>query len=142
MSHYTYVFLQMDASSQQTLLAKKEFERHAMSAGIEIQKCHADNSRFIDNAWTDHLRLSNQNMSLCGVNAHHPNGKVERCICDLQELSQSSLLHAAKLWPDAISTFLWPYAVRKSAHNRNLLKRDENGMSQQKISSVPKYKSI
>jgi hypothetical protein len=47
MSDHTYVFLQTYASSQQTLLAKKEFEQHAMSAGIKIQKYHADNGRFV-----------------------------------------------------------------------------------------------
>jgi hypothetical protein len=44
-------------------------------------------------------------------------------------MASSSLLHAAKLWPDAINTFLWPYAVQKSSHERNLLRRDDNGLS-------------
>jgi hypothetical protein len=80
MSDYTYVFLQTDSNSKQPLLAKKELERHAMGAGIKIQKYHADNSRYIDNAWTDHLKTMNQNTSLCGVNAHLKNGKVKRHI--------------------------------------------------------------
>jgi menaquinone-dependent protoporphyrinogen IX oxidase len=87
MSDYTYVYLQTDSSSQQTQLAKTEFERHAMASNIKIKKYHADNGRFIDNAWTQHLRQSNQSMTLCGVNAHHQNGKVERRIRELQELS-------------------------------------------------------
>jgi hypothetical protein len=43
MSDYTYVFLQTDASSQHTLLAKTEFERHVMSSNIKIKKYHAEN---------------------------------------------------------------------------------------------------
>lgn len=48
-SDYTYAFIQTDDSSAQTLLAKKEFERHALNVGINIGKYHADKCRFIDN---------------------------------------------------------------------------------------------
>jgi hypothetical protein len=65
----------------------------------------------------------NQTMTLCGVNAHHQNGKVEKCIRDLQDLARSSMLHAQNLWPDAISNNLWPYAIRKAANNLNCVKR-------------------
>jgi Reverse transcriptase (RNA-dependent DNA polymerase) len=123
MSDYTYVFMQTDDTSEQTLLAKREFERHALGMGVHIKKYHADNGRFIDNAWVNHLKLMNQSMSLCGVNAHHQNGIVEKRIRDLQELSRSSILHAQKMWPDAINTFLWPYAVRYAARNMNYLKK-------------------
>jgi hypothetical protein len=68
-------------------------------------------------------------MTICGVCAHHQNGKVERHLRDLQELSRSSILHAQKIWPDAINTFLWPYAICKASHDMNLLKRDQQGKS-------------
>jgi GAG-pre-integrase domain len=96
-SDYTYVYLQTNTSSVQTLAAKMEFERHATSIGVVIQKYHADNGRFIDNAWTKHLKDSNQSISLCGVNAHHQNGRVEKRIRDLQDLARSSILHAQNL---------------------------------------------
>jgi hypothetical protein len=116
---YTYTFMQADDTSEQTLLAKREFECNALGMGVRIKKYHADNGRFVDNAWVDHLKLLNQNMTLCGVNAHHQNGIVEKSIRDLQELSRSSLLHSQRMWYDASSTFLWPYAVRYSASNMN-----------------------
>jgi GAG-pre-integrase domain len=77
-SDYTYVYLQTNTSSVQTLAANMEFERHASSVGIMIQRFHADN------AWTKHLKDSNQSISLCGVNAHHQNGRVKKRIRDLQ----------------------------------------------------------
>jgi hypothetical protein len=110
-SDYTYVYLQTNTSSVQTLAAKIEFERHASSVGIAIQKYHADIGRFTDNAWTKHLKDNNQSISLCGVNAHHQNGQVEKRIHDLQDLARSLILHAQNLWPDAITNNLWPYAV-------------------------------
>lgn len=122
-SDYTFVFLQTDSTSAQTLLAKKEFERHAAGIGIHIKRYHADNGRFVDNAWTMHAKEMNQQMTLCGVNAHHQNGRVEKRIRDLQDLSRSSILHALNLWPDAITINLWPYALRKSAHDLNHIKR-------------------
>jgi GAG-pre-integrase domain len=121
-SDYTYVYLQTNTSSVQTLAAKMEFERHASSIGIRIQQYHADNCRFIDNAWSKHLIENNQAISLCGVNAHHQNGRVEKRIRDLQDLARSSILHAQNLWPDAITTNLWPYAVRKAANDLNYVK--------------------
>jgi hypothetical protein len=90
--------MQTDDTSEQTMLAKRELERHALGMGVRIKKYHADNSRFVYNASTGHLKLINQNMSLCGVNAHHQNGIVEKRIRDLQELSRSSILHSQRMW--------------------------------------------
>jgi hypothetical protein len=87
MSDYTYMFIQTNDTSELTMLAKNEFKQNAMGMGARIKKYHADNGRFVDNAWTNHLKLQNQNMSLCGVNAHHQSGIVENWIRDLQELS-------------------------------------------------------
>jgi hypothetical protein len=81
-SDYAYVHLQSDASSKQTLIAKNEIERHAVS----IKRYHADNGRFVNNARTNDLKHKSQYMTLCGVNAHHQNGKLEKIICDLQDL--------------------------------------------------------
>jgi hypothetical protein len=86
-SDYTFVHLQSDSSSKQTLIAKREFERHAAGMNVIVKRYHADNGRFVDNAWTEHLKEKNQYMTLCGVNAHHQNGKVEKRIRDLQDLT-------------------------------------------------------
>jgi GAG-pre-integrase domain len=122
-SDYTYVHLQVDTSSVQTLLAKTEFERYAKSVGVTIHRYHADNGRFVDHAWTDHVRESRQSMTLCGVNAHHQNGRVEKRIRDLQDLGRASILQAKQLWPDAVETSLWPYAIRKCAYDLNHIKK-------------------
>jgi hypothetical protein len=87
-SDYTYVYLQINTSSVQTLAAKMEFERHASSVGIMIQTYHADSGRFINNAWSKLLKDNNQSISLCGLNAHHQNGRVEKRIWDLQDYTR------------------------------------------------------
>jgi hypothetical protein len=45
---YTYVHLQRDTSSEETLRAKKEFERLARLYGITITQYHSDNGKFVD----------------------------------------------------------------------------------------------
>jgi hypothetical protein len=95
-SDYTFVHLQSNLTYKQTLIAKQEFERHAAGMNASVKKYHADNGQFVDNAYTDDLKAKNQYMTICGVNAHHHSGKVEKGIRDLQDVTRSSLLHAEK----------------------------------------------
>jgi hypothetical protein len=83
-SDYTFVYLQRTTSAQDTLAAKREFERSARSMGISIERYHSDNGRFAENVWQEDLRQQKQYGSYCGVNAHHQNGKIEKRIRDLQ----------------------------------------------------------
>jgi GAG-pre-integrase domain len=136
-SDYTFVHFQTSASSLETVQAKQEFERHASGAGVTIKRYHCDNGRFVDNLWTKDMKLKNQEITLCGTYAHHQNGKVEKRIRDLQELARTSLLHAKTRWPDAVNSFLWPYAVRKGAVDFNTIKKKTETLSPlEKFSNV------
>jgi hypothetical protein len=66
----------------------------------------------------DSLKL-NQITTMCSVNAHHQNGKVERRIRQLQDMLRTSLLHAGTLWKYAINVHLWPYDLRESCDDIN-----------------------
>jgi hypothetical protein len=72
--------------------------------------------------WMEHLQEMKKSRSLCGVNEHHQNGKVEKRIRDLQDIARSSILHAQNLWPETVNNNLWPYAIRKGAHDLNSAK--------------------
>jgi hypothetical protein len=80
LSDFTYVYLQRDSSSAETLKSKHKFERVAASHGVSITQYHSDNGRFANNAWMHDALLKNQQITMCGVNAHHQNGVVERRI--------------------------------------------------------------
>jgi hypothetical protein len=110
-SYYTFVHFQTAATSLETVQSKHEFKRHSASAGVTIKRYHCDNGRFVDNMWTKDMKLKNQVLTLCGVDAHHQNGKVEKRIRDLQEIARTSLVYAETRWPDAVNSFLWPYAL-------------------------------
>jgi hypothetical protein len=128
-SDYTYAHFQTAATSLETVQSKLEFERHAASAGVTIKRYHCDNGRFVDNMWTKDMRLKNQALTLCGVNAHHQNGKVEKRIRDLQEIARTSLVYAETRWPDAVNSFLWPYALRKGVVDLNTVKHPDAELS-------------
>jgi hypothetical protein len=114
------VHLQESSSSEETLEETKlAFERVASSYGVKIQRYHLDNGRFADNAWMQYSARNNQISTMCGVNAHHQNGKGERRIRQLQDITRTSLIQASTMWPDAINVHLWPYALRKASDDLN-----------------------
>lgn len=120
-----FVHLQRTASAEETLEAKAAFERFAATHGVRVMHYHADNGRFADNAWKEACRLSEQGLTFCGVGAHHQNGVAERRIRDLTEHARSMLFHAAHRWPKAVTTHLWPYALRMASEIRRSMPRSD-----------------
>jgi hypothetical protein len=69
-SRLGYVHLQKDTTSNETLRAKHAFELYTQERGVVAKHYHADNGRFVDNAWRDSLDKENQGITYCGVNTH------------------------------------------------------------------------
>jgi hypothetical protein len=120
-SRLGYVHMQHQLTSNETVEAKHVFEVYAISQGVTIKHYHADNGRFAETALLKEVReyRPSQSIALCGVNAHFKNGIAEKRIRDLQEPSKKQLLHAKARWPAAVTTNLWPYALRNTHHMRN-----------------------
>jgi hypothetical protein len=116
-SDVSFVHLQQALTGDETLEAKKAFERWAKSHDVTIRHYHADNGRFAENKFLASVAECGQTISFCGVIAHFQNGKAERRIRTLQDLGRTQLLHALARWPVAITTHLWPYAVANVASN-------------------------
>jgi hypothetical protein len=130
-SDYTYVHLHTKITSEETVKEKIAFELHAKTFGIQVQQYHADNGRFQDTAFCAHCEQKGQKLTFCGVNAHFQNGRAERRIRDLQDGARTSLLHAIKKWPSAITINLWPYALRYANNVNNYVPR--KGLTQAPI---------
>jgi hypothetical protein len=111
-SRMSYVHFQKSLTSEETVEAKRAFERYASSFEVRIRHYHADNSRFADNLFIREVAKERQTISFCGVNAHFQNGIAERRIRELQDQARTSLVFASHRWPNAVSVHLWPYAVR------------------------------
>ena len=108
----SFVFLQKTASAEETVEAKAAFERYAQEQGVSIMHYHGDNGVFRSHLWSANCMQKGQGLTFAGVNAHHQNGKAERRIRELQQTARTMLIHAQRRWPSAITTNLWPYAIR------------------------------
>lgn len=126
---FGYVHIQKTQSAEETLEAKVAFEKMAAAHGVRIQNYHADNGVFASQLWRQHCSKRNQGLTFAGVGAHHMNGRAERRIRELQELSRTMLIHANKRWPEAVDAHLWPYAVRMANDAYNEAMARDGGKS-------------
>ena len=111
-SGFCYLHLQKSSTVAETLQGKKAFEMVANQHGVIIQSYHADNGIFRANDWIKDCHNKNQTLTFAGVNAHHQNGKAERRIRLLQELTRTQMIHLQHKWNRINTTPLWPYAMR------------------------------
>ena len=111
-SRLLFVHLQRSLTSDDTVRAKRAFERFCESHGVKVLHYHADNGRFADALFLQDVADQRQEITYCGVNAHFQNGVAEKRIRDLQDMTRTALLHATARWPKVISNCLWPYALR------------------------------
>lgn len=128
-SDLSYVHLHSDNTSLAIVQAKESFEAYARTFHVNISHYHCDNGRFADNAFRLAVTNSKQSISFCSVNGHHQNGRAEKRIRDLRENSRSTLLHSIARWPSAITTNLWPYAIRHANNIRNSTVDKRDGTS-------------
>jgi hypothetical protein len=129
LSGYSYVHNQLSTSAVHTIAAKQAFERVAKVYGVTVKHYHADNGIFESKAFVDEVHLKGQTISFCAVSAHHQNGRAEKKIRDLQDAARTMLLHAQQRWPTAITSHLWPYAIRMAndiANSTPSIKADVN----------------
>ena len=112
---YTFIYLQKSTTASETIQGKEQFERHLNRLGHRVQQYHADNGIFASQEWRECCIRMNQKLSFAAVGAHHMNGVAENKIKQLQTLARTMIIHAHQRWPTAISTNLWPYAIRMAA---------------------------
>jgi hypothetical protein len=102
----------------------------------------------MDNAWKEALAQENQSITYCGVNAHFQNGIAECRIQDLKKQACTMLLHSQYLWPEAVTTAMWLYALHMECDIFNhapMLKRDCKDITPfksfvgTKVSSKPRH---
>ena len=85
-----------DQSQDSTLEAKAAYERYANTFDVDIKAYRADNGRFAEERFREEIKRCLQDITYCGVGAHHQNGAVERAIKDLTLITRTLLLHAKR----------------------------------------------
>jgi len=86
--------MQIDQYSKELMKSKVPFESFANSHGVQVYNYHANNGHFEDNTFINDAKRQKQGISYCGVNAHHQNGKSEKCIRDLQDYARILIIQA------------------------------------------------
>jgi hypothetical protein len=76
------VFIKNQAllNAGETVMAKKIFEREAMSNGVKIRGYHANNIPFNSSEWKNEINSKNQELTLLCTGAHHQDGIAKRTI--------------------------------------------------------------
>jgi len=67
--------------------------------------------KYNDGQGTD-CTSSNQMITFCGVGSHHQHGIAEHKIKDITRGGRTLLLHAKRMFPEYISSILWPFDVK------------------------------
>ena len=118
-SGFGYAHLQKTQTIEETLESKQAFEMIARQNGVEVSNYHADNGIFRAHGWTQDCLRQHQSITFAGVNAHHQNGRAERRIRLLQELTRTQLIYLQHKWKTIHTAPLWPYALRLASENLN-----------------------
>ena len=71
--------------AEEAIVAKRHFEHLASTHNRTIKRYHADNGVFTTKLFRDACQAQNQNLTFCGVDAHHQNGIAERFIRTITE---------------------------------------------------------
>jgi hypothetical protein len=118
-SRLSYIHLQKQLTSEETVQGKVAFEKFCEARGVTVKHYHADNGRFADKGFVNHVSKCKQSITYCAVNAHFPERDGRERIRDLQDQTTTMLMHAESKWPDVISANLWPYALREANESLN-----------------------
>eukprot|EP00957_Ditylum_brightwellii_P183277 13960663-Ditylum_brightwellii.AAC.1 len=116
-------------SGEETLQSKHAYERIAATHGVRVKRYHSDNGRFEEKAFRAACYKQGQEITFCGVGAHHQNRIAENQIKLLTLKSWTMLLHAKRHWPEYITTILCPYALKMVEVYYNKFEVDEDGVS-------------
>ena len=107
--------------------AKLAFEYLAQSNGVVLKSYRADNGCFVDNEFKDNCEALHQELTFCGVDAHHQNNFAKCHIRLLTDTACTVLLHATNLWRKVITHSFWSFALKYAADQHNQSSLDSNG---------------
>ena len=125
-SGFVYVVPVVNFTAGEALRAKREFESEMASMGVTVLNFHTDNGVFTATEFQDELARLGQGMTLSGVGAHHQNAVAERMIGVTVSMARTMMLHAKMRWPKAVTTKLWPMALKHAQHLINHLPDTNN----------------
>ena len=94
-----------------------------------MNRYHAYNGIFSEQPLRSSIEDYNQTIKFCGVVYHHKYSIFERKIQALKLGDITLLLHENIYCPEAITTILWPYALKEFSEQLNVIKVDNDGIT-------------
>ena len=124
----TYVNPMRSTNQEETLAGKASFERKDFTCEVKIKMYHTYNGIFSEKSFRSTIEDAKHTIKFCRVGSHHKNVIVEKNQT-LTLGARTLILHAKKNWPDAITKMLWPYALKDSSEQLNVIKVDGYGIT-------------
>jgi hypothetical protein len=132
-SDFVWVHLMRNFTLEETLRAKRAYEKILKQAGCTAKHYHVDNSRFSDKGFHKDINDKGQELTFCGVGAHHQNRIIENCNKQLILGMHTLLLHGLRHWPQMVDTLFWPFAIKAVAEHMNTLHVNSAGQTQESL---------
>ena len=115
------------------MLVKEAMEKVMAQSGRSVKHYHADNGRFSDNGFVDAVNRKSQNLTFCGVGAHHQNCIIENKNKVLTTGARTLFLHGIIMWNQIIDNMFWPFLMKYVANQLNSLQVDILGRTPESI---------
>ena len=139
-SDFTYCHLMRSLCDEETLEAKHAYEHLMATKGVTVKRYHCDNGIYANDRYKNDCKDKNQEISFCGVGHHAQNGIAERRNREITEQARTSLSHGQRMWKEAVSSLLWPFAVKAFERTRNVYRLDDANLSPNERASRTKSK--
>ena len=118
---------------KETLLAKRAYEKVLKQAGCTAWHYHADNGQFRYKGFHKNIDNKGQEITFCGVGAHHQNGIIENRNKQLTLGARTLLLHGMRHWPQMVDSLFWLFVIKAMAERMNSLQVDLEGQTPESI---------
>ena len=128
-SNFVYVHLIRNFTLEETLLAKRAYEKILKQAGRTAKHYHADNGCFSDKGFHKDIYNKGQELTFCGVGVLHQNGIIENRNKQLTLGARTVLLCGMRHWPQMVDTLFWPFAIKAVAERMNTLHVNSAGQT-------------
>lgn len=128
-TNYVYCHLMKALTLEETLLAKKAYEKLLSTMGHSVKHYRADNGRFHDQGFVKDVHDKDQTIDFCAVGHHGQNGIVENRNKEITNGARTLLLHGIRMWPQMIDSMFWPFALKAYTERLNCLQLDSFGQT-------------
>ena len=115
-----------DFTLEETLKAKRVYEKILSLARHAVKSYWADNGWFVDKDFYNICTERDQMLTFCRVGVHYQNSIVENRNKRLTLGAHTLLLDGMWKWPQILDTIFWLYALKAQAERMNCLHLDVN----------------